>query len=184
MCEAVDAQGQPWIENGMVIADPGHGCEFIGLAAKFLLVLQASGKATASQLELLRECRQLFPKVLAQNFRNGYNPHGGICKTYDLLARRPINSDMPWWNLPETIRAAAELAVLCPGHKSPELWEMLAMCSNAFLNNFVNPAMHLMSHQTLDENAKPIDVIPASADADPGYHTGLSIIDFLECLGA
>ena len=37
-----------------------------------------------------------------------------------------------------------------------------------------------MAVQTVDEEGRPVDVIPATPDADPGYHTGLSIIDFLE----
>jgi hypothetical protein len=36
-----------------------------------------------------------------------------------------------------------------------------------------------MAVQTLDKNGQPVDIIPATPDADPGYHTGLSIIDFL-----
>ena len=32
----------------------------------------------------------------------------------DLLARRPINSDLPWWNLPETMRAAEPVARRSP----------------------------------------------------------------------
>ena len=30
-----------------------------------------------------------------------------------LVQRQPINDDMPWWSLPETIRAAMGLHVLC-----------------------------------------------------------------------
>jgi hypothetical protein len=55
-------------------------------------------------------------------------------------------------------------------------------CSNAFVANFVNPGAHLMAYQTVGADGRPVDVIPATSDADPGYHTGLSIIDFLECL--
>ena len=36
----------------------------------------------------------------------------GICKSYDLVSRRPPNTDMPWWSLPETMRAAAHCAGL------------------------------------------------------------------------
>ena len=32
--------------------------------------------------------------------------------------------------------------------------------------------------------AAPLDVIPATADADPGYHTGLSIIHVITALEA
>ena len=39
-----------------------------------------------------------------------------------------------------------------------------------------------MAYQTIDRTGKPVDVIPATPDADPGYHTGLSLIDMLDCL--
>ena len=34
-----------------------------------------------------------------------------------------------------------------------------------------------MAYQTRDAAGHPVDLIPATADADPGYHTGLSLID-------
>ena len=36
-----------------------------------------------------------------------------------------------------------------------------------------------MAYQTRNASGEPTDVIPATPDADPGYHTGLAIIDFL-----
>jgi mannose/cellobiose epimerase-like protein (N-acyl-D-glucosamine 2-epimerase family) len=182
-CEAVDVRGQPWLDDGRVISDPGHACEFIGLAGKFLLQLNAAGGKTASQEQLLCDAREIFPQVLLANFQNGHNPSiGGICKTFDLLARRPINADMPWWNLPETLRAAAQLLVLCPGVQTAAILGGIAACSNGFMRHFVNPAVHLMAYQTVNPLGRPVDVIPATPDADPGYHTGLSIIDYLACL--
>ena len=41
-------------------------------------------------------------------------------KAYDLIGRKPINDDMPWWNLPETMRAALESAGVAPdAQKAP-----------------------------------------------------------------
>ncbi len=39
-----------------------------------------------------------------------------------------------------------------------------------------------MAYQTVNAQGDPVDVIPATSDADPAYHTGLSIIDFIECI--
>jgi hypothetical protein len=47
------------------------------------------------------------------------------------------------------------------------------------MNSFINPEVHLMAWQTRNLAGKPIELIPATPDADPGYHTGLSIIDFI-----
>ena len=52
----------------------------------------------------------------------------------------------------------------------------------AFLEKFVNPAAHSMSCQTRGADGRPVDVIPATPDAEPGYHAGLSIIAFLNII--
>ncbi len=182
--EAIDPAGRPWRQNGVVLCDPGHALEMIGLAAKFFLVLRDKASRTASQESLLARCREIFPKTVLQVFRHAFNrPVGGICKSLDLVAGQPINSDMPWWNLPETMRSAAELLVLWPDHPDrAEILKIVADCSNACVRNFINPNCHLMAYQTMSAQGRPVDVIPATPDADPGYHTGLSIIDFMACL--
>jgi len=74
----------------------------------------------------------------------------------------------------------------CRNFQSAETWKPLAKiavtCSNAFLRYYVRPAVHCMAIQTLDQNGQVAPVIPAVPDADPCYHTGLSIIDALETL--
>ena len=186
--ELRDAEGRPWKEDGAVRSDPGHSLEFVGLAAKLLLLHVAhpplgenprgepSGAAASWPAALCR--------IFMRNFRNGFNPRiGGICKHFDLIARRPLNDDLPWWNLPETMRAAAELLVLAPdAPERADVIDALVRCSNGFMSRFVNPRVHLMAYQMIDANGKPVDVIPATPDADPGYHTGLSLIDMLRAL--
>ena len=181
MVEAIDPEGNPWRDHGTVLCDPGHVLEFVGLATRLLLLLQLKARPSPADTELLARARREFPKIFLQGYRHGLNREvGGICKAYDLIARAPLNHDMPWWSLPETLRAGAELLVLCPnGADQAEIIQVLARSSNAFFQNYINPACHLMAYQTLDANGKPIAVIPATPDADPGYHTGLSIIDFI-----
>ena len=90
-----------------------------------------------------------------------------------------MNSDMPWWSLPETMRAAIAAYHAAPNDR-PTFGRIAAQCSNAFVHNYVKPDLNLMASQTINEAGHVVDVIPATPDADPGYHTGLSIIDFLE----
>jgi hypothetical protein len=180
--EAVDEAGRPWQENGAILSDPGHALEFVGLAARFLLAIGETSLLSESQQCSLEAYRRILPEILARNFQNGFQPVGGICKSFDLVSRQPLNRDMPWWSLPETMRAAAKLLVFAP-RTSLQSREILAKCSNAFFRNFVNPEVHLMAYQTVAVTGRPADVIPATPDADPGYHTGLSMIDMLKCLG-
>ncbi len=178
--EATDAAGAPWIDDGKIVCDPGHACEWVGLAAKVLLVMRDWPTKTDRWQKLIQDCQVELPAILTQNFANGHNAQvNGICKTYDLMGRQPINSDLPWWNLPETLRAAVEVAELYPD-SATEMYDIAAKCSNGFLQHFVRPELHMLAYQNLNAQGKPIDVIPGTADADAGYHTGLSIIDFLK----
>ena len=83
---------------------------------------------------------------------------------------------MPWWSLPETVRAAA-LAIKFTGDTS--LVEIIKDCSEAFFNGYVREDRHSMAVQTRNAAGEVVPVIPATPDVDPGYHTNLSIIDAL-----
>jgi hypothetical protein len=39
-----------------------------------------------------------------------------------------------------------------------------------------------MAYQTRNAKGKVVKVIPATPDADPGYHTGLSLIDAIKIM--
>ena len=75
-----------------------------------------------------------MPALLARAFANGFRPTvGGICKTVDLLTRRPVDDTMPWWSLPETIRAALAASRAAEDDESRraclEVLARRAMCS-------------------------------------------------------
>ena len=182
--ECIDGAGNPYVADGDVMSDTGHALEFVGLSLKFLERLIRMPDLPAEQRAQAADYRAALPQLLLHNFQLGFNERvGGICKTYSLTRRQPLNSDMPWWNLPETMRAAllAYHAADADDTRAAVL-NVGRLCSNAFLGNYVNPAVYLMAYQTLDENGTPIRVVPATPDLDPGYHTGLSIIDFLEAV--
>jgi mannose/cellobiose epimerase-like protein (N-acyl-D-glucosamine 2-epimerase family) len=131
-------------------------------------------------IDFVEKCRILFPALLKHCFKLGFAPKaGGIVKTYDLCGRQPVNTDMPWWSLPETIRAAAEVYEFS-GDK--EALDILQICTDAFLNNYINPDVYHMAYQTRNAKGKVVKVIPATPDADPGYHTGLSLIDAIKIM--
>ena len=170
--EAVDTDGNPWIENGKLICDPGHTLEFVGLSLKNIPEFQ-----TPAGIALAEDLRKIYADFLRHQFGHGFAPGpGGIIQAYDLIARQPVNTDMPWWSLPETVRAAA-LAVRFTGDTS--LAEIIRKCSDAFLGGYVREDRHSMAVQTRNAAGEVVPVIPATPDMDPGYHTNLSIIDAL-----
>jgi mannose/cellobiose epimerase-like protein (N-acyl-D-glucosamine 2-epimerase family) len=173
--EAVDSSGQPWEENGQVLCDPGHALEFVGLALKCILQM-TNDKAETTVF--LAKYRQILPPLFKHCYKLGFAPGpGGIIKAFDLRRRAPINTDMPWWSLPETIRAAAELFKFSG---DTQALGILKECAEAFFAKYLNPAVHNMAYQTRNAAGKVVDIVPATPDADPGYHTGLSLIDAMK----
>jgi mannose/cellobiose epimerase-like protein (N-acyl-D-glucosamine 2-epimerase family) len=181
--EWTDAAGRPWSEQGRILQDPGHALEFTGLAARFLLRAAGRPDTPAEVVELANRCRVALPEIFLRAFANGFQPvAGGICKTFDLIARTPVNDDNPWWPLPETMRAAALLLRLAPDHpRRAELVAAAAACAYALFGPFRSPIPGLFL-QTRDAHGRPSSAIPATPDADPGYHTGLCLIDMLNAI--
>lgn len=178
--EFIDSDRRPFFDESGLLSDPGHACEFVGLALKLLRIAEGIKPGAGLPEEVLSGIREKLFHVLRQNFRTGFSPRGyGIFKAVDLLSRKPLNTDMPWWSLPETIRAAFEAGRTANAARKEELLRMVEACSNAFFGRYVQPELHDIAVQTLNGEGAPADVIPATPDADPCYHTGLSLIDCL-----
>ena len=180
--EAVDSQGVPYRENGQILSDPGHALECVGLALKWCDAVKQREDINSEQIQEIQQIEEQMLQILNQNFQNGYLLKG-ICKAFDLVSRKALNTDLPWWNLPETMRAAlfCHRVAKSQDHRQMCL-HIFAACHNAFVQYFVRPDLHLMAYQTCSASGHPVAVIPATADADPGYHTGLSIIDVLDMI--
>lgn len=181
--EFVTEDGSPYRIGERVPSDPGHALEFVGLALRFVYHVQDTSPngSTVNSPNYTTD----LARVMTRNFANGFNSQrGGIIKSFDLKTRRPLNSDMPWWNLPETMRAAAYCWKMSD---DPEVrrvsLEILSACHNAFNQGYVRPNIGLFAVQTRSSIGEDLDVIPATSDADPGYHTGISIIDTLQVFG-
>src|SRR5690606_15535130 len=156
----------------------GHATEFVGLSLKFLRACEAKGVMDADHARRAADLQPILLGILKRNFQNGFSPRGfGMCKAFDLVRRQPLNTDMPWWSLPETMRAAIEAWAVAPASDRPIYADIAARCSNAFMRHYIRPDRGLMANQTLDAEGRPVARIPATPDADPGYHTGLSLID-------
>ena len=176
-----DKNGNPWRDDqGRVYQDPGHALEFVGLAARFLYFARKRNPTSALYLRVSERCKRDFPEIFMSAFNNGFQrPAGGICKTFDLIGRKAINDDMPWWNLPETLRAAAFVLEMSPDHpRRKEVAAAAAECAAALFGPFRSPVPGIFA-QTRNVAGEAVPVVPATPDADPGYHTGLALIDFI-----
>jgi len=176
LVEFITPDGAPYDSAGAILCDPGHALEWVGLTARLLWIGEAVIGRTAAVVAARRELQAALLGVFRQAFRIGFNPEaGGICKLVDLRTRRVVNGDMPWWSLPETLRAAALLRRLYPDHATAAE-AALGPCWCA-LERYLSPAAGRLAVQTRDAAGRTVAVIPACPDADPCYHTGLSLID-------
>jgi len=176
--EFLDPENHPYHQNVEIVSDPGHALEFVGLSLKFLSTVRRMKIASEGQLRETAEVQRIMPSLLRHLFDYGFQDGpGGICKAFGLLQRRVLNAEMPWWSLPETMRAALFCSNVADVDEKPACLDTLAACHNAFIKHYVRPDLHLMAVQTRNANGEVIDSIPATSDADPGYHTGLCLLD-------
>ena len=126
-----------------------------------------------------------MPRLLIKDIELGWNArHPGLFKAVDNRTGVPINDDLPWWNLPEAMRAAVracELAADDP--QRAQLLEIVRKCHNAYFANYPNRDKMLFPYQTISgATGEVIDVVPAVPEGDPLYHTNLALLDMLDVL--
>jgi mannose/cellobiose epimerase-like protein (N-acyl-D-glucosamine 2-epimerase family) len=176
--EWIDPMGAPARDTeGRVALDPGHALEFVGLVAQLIHVVEKEFSLDDEQDLWFGKIKELLPELIATNFAHGYREPGGIVKSVDGETTIPIHDSMPWWSLPETMRAIA----LVEDFHTDRNWSewgrrWFSTCMDAFKEFYLEPSACEIAIQTIDSSGNAIPVIPATPDLDPGYHTGLSLI--------
>ncbi len=95
----------------------------------------------------------------------------GIRLSVDLATQRYSSELSPWWSLPETIRAAALAFELTQEPHFLQIWQS---ADTAFFEHFWLNSPPLSVQMMCEGRA--VDIVPATPDLDPGYHTGLSLL--------
>ncbi|MCK5201794.1 MAG: AGE family epimerase/isomerase [Spirochaetales bacterium] len=183
--EFINSNGDLWYTDGVVLSDPGHSLEFVGLASRFLSAAKSKNLWKLKKKQELEEITFVLFSVFHRNFTNGFNyESGGIVKLKDLITHSWLNREMPWWPLPETMRAALGCYEIVQNDIDKAFcMESYSLCHNSFFGHYItdnSPGM--LAIQTRNSKGNTIDSIPAVPDADPGYHTGLALIDCIELI--
>jgi hypothetical protein len=142
--------------------NPGHAIEFVGFALEFL-----PPAAAADLIETLAA-------ILSASFRAGMSTPG-LSLTVSAKTGKPTSAYCPWWSLPETIRAAALLYERTGGGEALSIWRR---AHEAFFSAYWRGEPPIAYQNMIA--AGPVDVVPATPDLDPGYHTGLSLLAAIE----
>lgn len=147
---------------GEDVSNPGHAIEFVGFALEWL-----RGHDDPATVAALRD-------VLLGSARIGF--HGpGISARVVLSTGEPLTPACPWWCLPEAVRAAALLVERTGDAEALAVWRR---AHRLFFDGYWRGDPPL-AYQTLTADG-PADVVPATPDLDPGYHTGLSLLAAIE----
>ena len=189
MWETVDESDRPRLENGRLVSDPGHSIEFVGLASRFLRAIARDPAHSGVDTDRIETAKRRLPEILFANFHNGYDGAvGGIVKSVDLIEHRPVDANLPWWSLPETMRATMEILAMAERSSSDaetlraRCRAMFALCHNALVSHYLVDTDPMLWVQTRGPDGSVVDVIPACSDVDPGYHTNMSIIEAMRLI--
>ena len=166
--------------------DPGHSTEFVGLGLSAAACLAMDEQAlTPARRQLLDRVYRDMPRVLLAAEKFGWNSkYPGLFKAVDTQTGEVLNDDMPWWNLPETMRAAAWCAKITSDEKTRDAClALLARCHNAYFSQYPNRNNMLFPYQTISgTTGQVVDKVPAVPEGDPLYHTNLALLEMLEVL--
>ncbi|MDD2231704.1 MAG: hypothetical protein PHT39_04775 [Sphaerochaetaceae bacterium] len=169
-------------EDERMLLDPGHALEFVGLSTQMIDVLEKQYELYSDDRKWIEGIKAIMPSVLKANFRHGFRKPGGIAKGVDAETNEVLVSSMPWWAVPETMRALVLTEKLCSSDAFTS-WaqRQYLRCLKAFKKYYFDASPSPIAVQTIDTEGKAVAVIPATPDLDPGYHTGLS---FMTCYDA
>ena len=118
-------------------------------------------------------------------FDLGFNKtHPGLYKAVNTRTGEPIEETMPWWNLPETMRAAARSCEATPDSEMRDACvQVLKKCHNAYFQYYLNRDNMLFPYQSISgEAGRVVDKAPAVPEGDPLYHTNLALLDMLNVI--
>ncbi len=168
------------------ILDPGHANELAGLGLGMIEQLERSTLAQ-KHAGLIAQARHELPRLLLKATALGYNSRQpGIYKTVDNRTGEPLNRDMPWWNLPETMRAAVRAYAVAETESiRTQCLEIFRLCHNAYFSHYPNRDNMLFPFQTRDgRTGKVLDSVPAVPEGDPLYHANGAFLDMLDVLAS
>jgi hypothetical protein len=168
----------PTATQKLDLLDPGHANELVGLG---LLCLELMGPDSP----IAERCATELPRLLVKSTELGWNKeYDGMHKLVNTKTGEVLDDDLPWWNLPETMRAGIRAYEAARDEKvRKQCLETVRICHNAYFSKYLNPGLMLFPYQTRSgATGEVIDKPPAIPEGDPLYHVNLTLLDYLNVL--
>lgn len=148
--------------------NPGHIIEFAGLALQFHRI---AGGIPVKHLGLLVE-------LAISSWHSGQAPCGGIVRGMDGRSGDILDSHCPWWSSFEAVRSFTEVFLLTEDAQLREkCLEIIGHSLDCIESVYLGSSKTGIPVQTVSAEGQVVDFIPATPDIDPGYHTGIPLMD-------
>jgi hypothetical protein len=148
--------------------NPGHIIEFAGLALQFHRI---AGGIPAEQ-------RGLLVELALTSWQIGLAPCGGIVRGMDGRNGSILDPHCPWWSSFEAVRTFTEVFFVTEDAKlRGRCLETIGRSLDCIDSVYLGPSNIGIPVQTVSPEGKVVDFIPATPDIDPGYHTGIPLMD-------
>ncbi len=168
------------------VLDPGHCTEFVGLGLSAIYAMEKVGTGmTPQRKKLFFRAKKIMPEMLLAAVEVGFKTaQEGMVKAVNNRTGEVIDSTMPWWNLPETMRAALFAALIADNETiQRECLAIFGKCHNAYFGKYLNRKNMLFPHQTrCGRTGEVLDTAPSVPEGDPLYHSNLCFLDILKRL--
>ncbi len=93
-----------------------------------------------------------------------------------------LNAEMPWWSLPEAVRAAARVMAVTEDTDRDRASQILQTASDMYFGNFLGDYYDFPVQTRSGETGEVIDRVPAVPEGDPLYHSNLAFLDTLSVI--
>ncbi len=164
---ALDPKRAPGL-GSLCPVNPGHIIEFAGLALQFH---RLAGCLAPERLAILGE-------LATTSWSLGRAPFGGIVRGMDGLGGGILDPHCPWWSSFEAVRSFSELLLSTEDAETRvRCVDIIGLSLDCIESAYLGPSKTGIPVQTLSPEGQVADFIPATPDLDPGYHTGIPLID-------
>jgi hypothetical protein len=134
---------------------------------------------------VIERARRELPRLQIKATELGFNKtHPGMYRAVNNRTGEPVMNNMPWWNLPEAMRAAIRAVEAASDEETRDgCLEAFRICHNAYFGRYLNREKMLFPYQSISgATGKVVDYAPAVPEADPLFHSSLSFLDMLDVI--
>lgn len=177
-----NSRGEPWLSDLPVQklgldrdkdslpprVNPGHIIEFVGLALQFQRITVGVAGHRLHPLHELAHSAWKFGRAAC----------GGIVRGMDGETGAFLDPNCPWWSSFEAVRTFTELYLGAENADERRLCVGRIEASLACIEEvYLAPSTTGIPVQTVSPEGRVVHFIPATPDIDPGYHTGIPLMD-------